>query len=196
MTTDHISPDELDQMKARLLEQIENIDETELRIVPRTQESLAFYVAGALREIVSFRRYAVSVPTAWKRRFTESLLEGIDPNWRRRWLLRSVGFRIMQRKPTGKDEPRGDLVDCISEGEARRIANFNLLMTLGSALYIQKMTPSLSEPRPMWHIIIAHGGTRERVGELHIDAQTGRDVTWHPDAAAESEVHECGAQKK
>lgn len=81
----------------------------------------------------------------------------------------------------------------ISRAEARRLASFYLLMVVGDALYVSDMELSTSEEKPIWRMTVSHKGTRERMGELHMDAQTGEGVRWYPDSSTESSHSKDGA---
>jgi hypothetical protein len=81
----------------------------------------------------------------------------------------------------------------ISRDDARRRANFYLLMVMGDALYVSGMDISISEGKRVWRATVLHRATRERVGELHLDAETGEEMTWYPDATGESNDHRDGA---
>jgi hypothetical protein len=88
-----------------------------------------------------------------------------------------------------------EVVGRISKDEARRIANFNVIMTLGDRLYVSGMELCADTGRPFWRAIVSQAGTRKRVGEIHIDvdAPEGEGVTWHPDTESESNNRKDGA---
>ncbi len=86
-----------------------------------------------------------------------------------------------------------ELVGGITRAEARRLASFYLLMVVGDALYVSDMELCTSEGKPLWRMTVSHKGTRERMGELHMDAQTGEGVKWYPDSSTESNHNKDGA---
>ena len=56
---------EFDQIKARLINQINSMDEAELQIAARTKESLGYFLAGAFRSIAQLLGYVIALPLAW-----------------------------------------------------------------------------------------------------------------------------------
>jgi hypothetical protein len=99
----------------------------------------------------------------------------------------------MDMASTQPTSPTAEPVVGIARAEARRLGSFYLLMVVGDALYVSDMELCTSEGKPLWRMTVSHKGTRERMGELHMDAQTGEGVRWYPDAESESNEHKDGA---
>jgi len=72
-----------------------------------------------------------------------------------------------------------DNISEISEEEARWIADFNIMLTLGDAMYISLLERIEIGGNRIWVAEVAYPDGKV-AGELHIDAGTGQNVTWHP----------------
>ena len=68
----------------------------------------------------------------------------------------------------------------ISEEQAQWIAEFNVLMTLGNALYISEVR--YCPGTGTWCAVVSHGKTQQRVGEFQIPDQEEAPVEWLPDS--------------
>lgn len=69
----------------------------------------------------------------------------------------------------------------MSREEARKVANFYIVMNLGDALLPAEMELREIEGRPVWWVVVVHRRTRRRFGVLHIAVSGTKRVTWHPE---------------
>lgn len=76
---------EFDEVKRRLLAQIESMDETELRIVAESKQSLAYYIYNAFHGIAQLLGYAITLPIAWAVTAAESLYDGLASGIKAGW---------------------------------------------------------------------------------------------------------------
>lgn len=74
---------EFDDVKKRLLEQIENMNEAEMRIVAKSQESLAYYISEAFHSIAKLLGYVISLPIGWAITIAESIWDGIQEGFKK-----------------------------------------------------------------------------------------------------------------
>ena len=71
-----LSQAERDQMTRMVAEAFSSLSESEKKIVARTKESLAEYVAVAFQEAARLLGYAISVPLAYIQVVAESIYDG------------------------------------------------------------------------------------------------------------------------
>jgi hypothetical protein len=69
---------EFDEVKRRLMDQINNMNDAELRIVAKSRESLAFYISEAFHSIAKLLGYAIALPIGWAITAAESILDGLQ----------------------------------------------------------------------------------------------------------------------
>jgi hypothetical protein len=69
----------------------------------------------------------------------------------------------------------------MSHEEARKVANFYIVMKLGDALCPAEMKLHDVEGAQVWCVAVVHRRTRRRFGVLHIAASGAKHVTWHPE---------------
>jgi hypothetical protein len=89
---------------------------------------------------------------------------------------------------TQPTSPLTEVVFRISKDQARRIINFNILMTLGDGLYVSGMElcseaadlAGAKSAKPFWRASVSQKGTDKRIGEMQIDvdAESGEGVRW------------------
>jgi hypothetical protein len=68
----------------------------------------------------------------------------------------------------------------ISADQARWIAEFNIMMTLGDGMQVSVLEHAAIDGGLYWRAEIVYSATGRLAGELRIDASTGKNVTWHP----------------
>jgi hypothetical protein len=73
---------DFERIKSRLVQQINSMDEAEMRIHARTHESLGWYIADAFRALARAVGYIIAVPLAWGMRIAESIGEGFSAGWK------------------------------------------------------------------------------------------------------------------
>ena len=81
-----MSSDAVDSVKARLIEQIKGMTDAEVEIAAKSEDSLAFYIAGAFKALAAAVGYIVALPLAWAATVAKSLYQGFKGGW-------TAGFR-------------------------------------------------------------------------------------------------------
>jgi len=69
----------------------------------------------------------------------------------------------------------------IPREEARKAANFYIMMKLGDALCPAEMELLEIEAEPVWRVTVVHRRTQRRFGELHVAASGKKRVIRHPE---------------
>lgn len=81
MTLNDIPKQDLSHIKERLISQIAAMDEAELKIVTRSEQSLAYYIAEAFRSIAKLLGYMIALPIAFAFKVVEGIGEGFKEGW-------------------------------------------------------------------------------------------------------------------
>jgi hypothetical protein len=84
-TINDIPRSELEELKRRLIDQMNSMDAAELQIVTRTRESLGTFIAGFLESAAAMIGYAIAIPIAWAVTFAEKIAEGFGRGWESAW---------------------------------------------------------------------------------------------------------------
>lgn len=77
MAFDDIPEESLTAIKRRLINQIEDMNDAELRIVARSQDSLATYIAEAFQAIAKLVGFVIALPIGWAVTIAENLWGGL-----------------------------------------------------------------------------------------------------------------------
>jgi len=85
MRFDDIPSGDRSKIKNRLIQQINAMDESELRIAAQTKESLASFVADAFRTIAKALGYIISYPIGLAVRVVENIWDGIQDGFSSGW---------------------------------------------------------------------------------------------------------------
>ena len=80
-TINDIPQGDFDQIKRRLITQIESMDDAELQIIARAKDSLGYFIAEAFRSMAKLLGYIIALPIAWGMKFAESLYKGFQGGW-------------------------------------------------------------------------------------------------------------------
>jgi hypothetical protein len=80
---------DLDQIRRRLVEQINAMSESELEIAKKSEASFALFVAEMFRSIAALLGYVIATPIAWGIKWAESAREGFADGW-------NEGFRCLE----------------------------------------------------------------------------------------------------
>jgi len=67
-----------EDIKRRLIQQIEGMNAAELTIVKKTEASLALYIGEAIKAIAALLGYIIAVPVAWVRMAAEGFRDGFE----------------------------------------------------------------------------------------------------------------------
>jgi hypothetical protein len=81
-----MSGPEVDAVKQRLISQISEMTDAEIEIVTKSEESLAFYIAGAFKALAAAIGYVIALPIAFAVKVAHSLYEGFKGGF-------AAGFR-------------------------------------------------------------------------------------------------------
>lgn len=76
-----ISSNDAQKIKERLLQQINSMNEAELRIVSQSEKALAEYIAGAFQAFAQLLGYVIAYPIALAMRIVKSLGDGFSAGW-------------------------------------------------------------------------------------------------------------------
>lgn len=68
-------------VKTRLIEQISGMSDAEVEIAAKSEDSLAYYIAGAFQAFAEALGYIVALPIAWAGRVAKSLYKGFKDGW-------------------------------------------------------------------------------------------------------------------
>ncbi len=90
MNFEDIPREEADKIKKRLIEQINSMNDTELRIVAKSESSLAKYIADAFQAFSKLLGYVIAYPIALAVKVAESMFKGFSDGWDR--AIRDVGL--------------------------------------------------------------------------------------------------------
>lgn len=82
----NMSASEVDAVKKRLIAQISEMSDAEIEIVSKSEESLAFYIAGAFKALASAIGYVIALPIGFAMKVAQSLYEGFKGGF-------AAGFR-------------------------------------------------------------------------------------------------------
>lgn len=84
-TIDDIPEKDVADIKSRLINQIQSMNEAEIRIAGRSKESLAYFVAESVKAIAKLFGYVIALPLAWANKVAESIWEGLKEGWKAGW---------------------------------------------------------------------------------------------------------------
>lgn len=68
-------------VKTRLIQQIKDMSDAELEIAAKSEDSLAYYIAGAFKAFAAALGYIVALPIAWAATVAKSLYRGFKDGW-------------------------------------------------------------------------------------------------------------------
>lgn len=78
MRFEDLSQDKQEEIKQRLIRQIQGMSPEELTIVNRTETTLALYIGQAIEKIAFLAGYTVAIPFAWARMTAGGFRAGFD----------------------------------------------------------------------------------------------------------------------
>lgn len=78
---DDIPKSEVDKIRERLVNQIRDMNEADLKIVAQTEQSLASFIAEAFQSIAKLMGYLIALPIAYGILIAKSLADGFSSGW-------------------------------------------------------------------------------------------------------------------
>lgn len=88
----NMSADEVNNVKSRLIHQIQAMSDAEIAIAAKSKESLAYYIAGAFQALAGAIGYIIALPIAYAAKIAESMYNGFKSGFAAGF--RSAGYRI------------------------------------------------------------------------------------------------------
>ena len=85
MKIDDIPEDEIKKIKERLIQQINSMDSSEVKIVAESEKSLADFIGAAFKEIASLAGYIIAIPIAYATRIAQEMYVGVKEGWDKAW---------------------------------------------------------------------------------------------------------------
>ena len=73
MDIDDLPPEERRRLQEQVLYQISSMDEANARIISRSRESLAYYIAELSRAFAAAVGFIIALPWAWATRLADSI---------------------------------------------------------------------------------------------------------------------------
>jgi len=80
-TYDQLSASEQARIESMVKAQLASMDATNRQILQRNRESLAFYVANAIKATAAFLGYAIALPLAYAEMIAERFVTGFAEGW-------------------------------------------------------------------------------------------------------------------